>query len=96
MARQPVEAVFFHAVTKAVHRADVRVPTGSSGWATAARIACQDYAWDNRFTHWASPRSYRSDTEWDVFKCMGRSERVFLGSKPTKEAAEMWLVHLGK
>lgn len=37
-------------------------------------------------------RTLDTPTCWLVFECLGSSRRNLLAEKPTKEAAEMWLV----
>ena len=93
MARLPIEAVFFDRRSRRCETVFFPLPTGVSGSAPAAKIRCNDYAWDNAFTHWAHYDIVGG--RWLVFECQGRSTRVFLGEKPTREAAEMWLIHLG-
>jgi hypothetical protein len=93
MARKWVEAVFFDRKAAEADARHIPLPTTTGGSATAGKIACNDYAWDNGMTHWAQHDPVRG--EWLLFECMGRSSRAYLGAKPTREAAEMWLVHLG-
>lgn len=72
---------------------NVDVRTNAMGIGHAATIVCTDYAWDNGWSHWAH---FDAITEkWRAFECRGRSSRVWLKDFPTKEAAEMWLVHRG-
>lgn len=88
-----VRAIFHDRELTRTVSGSVRVPTGAGGSSAAAKIACSDYAWDNGYSHWAHKDPVSK--EWLVFECRGRSDRGFLKTLPTQEAAEMWLIHCG-
>lgn len=93
MAARYVEAVFHNRATRTNVAGKLLLPASSGGSANAAKIVCNDYAWDNHYSHWAH---YDPVTErWLIFECAGRSNRVYLKDMPNEGAAEMWLVHLG-
>lgn len=92
MARA-VEAVFFNRELKTNFPRNVNLPSSARGSMVAAKNACNDYAWDNGFSHYAFFDTVSAD--WQVFECKGRSSRIFLTRLPSKAAAEMWLVHRG-
>ncbi len=93
MAAKSVEAIFYDRETKLVQPTTVMLPATAAGSAIATKVTCCDVAWDTGQSHWAHYDAERD--RWMIFECTGRSSRVYLGDKPTKEAAEMWLVHLG-
>jgi len=74
---------------------DIPVPTGSSGWDVRLTCACHDRAYDYSYTHWVQP--YRKDAdaplEWLVFHQTSSRVRHFIKSFPSREAAEMWVLH---
>lgn len=93
-----VEAVFYSTLSKTVSTVDVKVPTGGRGHAMAVRLACNDYAHKNEYTHWAQEVQETEDGRnpmWVVYRSTGLARSVSLQFFPTKEAAEMWLVHCG-
>lgn len=98
MAERYVQAVFYSATARSLTGLiRLRIPSGTSGQAHAATIACNDYAWDNRLTHWAHYDDLTCNPPlWLAFRVQGRSSRSHMARFPTKEAAEMWLVHNGK
>lgn len=98
MADRIVQAVFYNCTSRSLSgMIRLRIPSGAGGQAHAATIACNDYAWDNRFTHWAHFDDLSGPTpRWLAFKVAGRSSRAVLAQLPSAEAAEMWLIHNAK
>lgn len=88
-----VSAVFYNKQLMTNFDRNINIPSSAWGSMVAAKIACNDYAWDNGFSHYAFYDTV--SMEWQVFECKGRSSRIFLTRMPTKAAAEMWLVHRG-
>lgn len=95
MADRIVRAVFYNRNTRSLTgEVKLRIPSSTSGQSHAATIACNDYAWDNQFTHWAQLDTLVANPgAWMVFASRGRSSRSFLIGLPSAEAAEMWLIH---
>lgn len=90
-----IDCVFFDRRTRRIEGVvPIPVPTGSNAL-RGLTIVCNDYAWDEGYTHWVMPNVIGPSSCWMIFACEGRSRRVYLGEKPTREAAEMWLVALG-
>lgn len=95
MARKTVGCVFFDRRTRRIEGVvPIRVPTGNNILRNLT-VVCNDHAWDEGYTHWVMPDTVSNPPRWMIFACEGRSRRVYLGEKPTREAAEMWLVSLG-
>lgn len=88
-----VECVFYCRPTWTLR--ELALPTSSAPQDHGFRLCCQDYAWENGFTHWVQPDSVADPTCWHVFESRGRYVRLFLRSAPTREAAMAWLVHCG-
>lgn len=86
-----VEAVFFNSDTKALTPFNVKLPTSVQPGSKGAMLTCNDIAWDNDYPMWAHKDPLTE--KWWVFRVCGRSSRVFLKDLPTREAAEMWMVH---
>ncbi len=60
------------------------------------RRACQTKAEKIGSTHWAQPVRNALGLEcWYVFELDLWARRSLITEKPSQEAAEMWLIHLG-
>jgi hypothetical protein len=86
---------FFDASEQRMRKVALRTATGLQGRAHRLTVACNDYAIDNGYTHWVQPdlTTQRAELEWLVFETDARRHRLFLKRLPTREAAEMWLLH---
>lgn len=83
---------FYDKVLKNMETIRVSIPTGGIGGAPALKLACNDVAFRNGFSHWAQPATLEPNcSRWLIFECGGLARRVYLDEKPTQEAAEMWL-----
>lgn len=91
---------FIDADAQIVQLVDLPIPTGSSGRDQRLTVACHDYAIDHGYTHWVqqyvrrSAQTLKPTTSWLVFKVdQRRKVRNFLTTQPTREAAEMTVLH---
>ena len=90
--------MFYDALLKTTISELIRIPTGGRGRAEAAKLACNDYAHKNRCTHWAQqqlPTREDYPVQWIVYRSDGLARSTPVKVFPTREAAEMWMVHLG-
>lgn len=73
---------------------DMRVPTGSSSYHQLV-AECQRWALDQGFTMWTQPAVLSS--AWYVFRVGATSLDPAVACKelPTRESAEMWMIHGG-
>lgn len=85
---------FVDQVAQTVTQRDVMVPIGGSGWDQRLTLACHNDASDYGYTHWVQPyrKTSASPVEWLVFGLAGRLRR-YCRTLPTREAAEMWVLH---
>lgn len=75
---------------------DIAIPTGFVGWEQRVTLACHEKAFDYGYTHWAQPATIAGGaTEWRVYECVSSRVRQFLRRFPSREAAEMWVLHHG-
>lgn len=94
MARKTADIVFFDKPLRKLVPVAVPLPTANGSRLHALTVRCNDYAWDNVFSHWIMEDTVTTPSRWLIFQCMGRSSRVLLKEQPSREAAEMWLVSL--
>lgn len=78
---------------------DVAVPTGAGAWRMRLRSAAQNAAIE-QFSicrMWAMPHLVHDRGDWLVYEHNLGAEQgpVFLERLPTREAAEMWMLHRG-
>lgn len=73
---------------------DVRVPSGLAGKANGLRTAACNFALDRGATHWAQPDLVVANGSWLVFR-HERDVPIFCAKLPTRDAAEMWMLHRG-
>jgi len=91
-------AVFYRRPTREMDLLARAVPSGFSAYRDRAKLANNDYAFDNGYTHWAqavtiTTASTRRVEVWQVYACAGRARSTLLETLPTQEAAEMWMRH---
>lgn len=83
---------------KGVDRADVAVPTGGNAWRLRLRHAAQMHALGLDYRMWAMPHLvHAASGDWLVYeRAIGAEQApVFLKRLPTRDAAEMWMLHGG-
>lgn len=90
-----VDCSFFLRRTAELKQIEVRVPTGGSGSGMRLRQACQVVAEDFGWSHWAMPDLTSTAGSWIVY-LYARRMAFFRARMPTREAAEMWMLHAGK
>lgn len=90
-----VDVAFYARPLKEFTSIRLRVPSGGGGISHRQRIVCNDYAFEQGSTHFIIFETVEGDPAWSIYQVTGRSpNREVVGRFPTKEAAEMWLVHL--
>lgn len=95
-ARRPtVSCSFFRRKPELVNEQVGITPfTGHNGARQALRQACQAYAEAVGCTHFAMPDHAAKDGSWLVYRARN-GESQLTERCPTRDAAEMWLVHRG-
>lgn len=92
MPPPPVIASFFDRRSRRLSIHPVRVPSGLVPYTTKAREACRRHAVEHSYTHFAVPHPLGG---WHVLELVLFSTTKPVHEAPTREAAEMWMVHLG-
>lgn len=90
-----VEAVFYDTALKSTTAVSVRIPTGGRSRGEAAKLACNDHAHKNGYRYWAQQVPDNTHEQWVVYISQGLARSTPVKVFPTREAAEMWMVHLG-
>ncbi len=74
---------------------DVTVRTGQTGWRMRLRSAAHDVAIVRFYQMWAMPHLVPDSGDWLVYEHNTGAEQspIFLQRMPTREAAEMWMLH---
>lgn len=88
-------ATFADRQADTLSQCNVPVPTGEASFNSRLTLACHAWAIDYGYSHWAQPYkdTDRGPEEWLVFAGSSFRLRTFLKRFPTREAAEMWLLH---
>lgn len=75
-----------------VKEVQIRTPSGLLGYEPRLTSACHDHASDYGYTHWVQP--YTSEPgSWMLFAVGRGRDRTFIRKFPSRDAAEMWVLH---
>lgn len=101
---ETVGVAFYDSFERDLTQHAVNIPTGGGSGSQRLRIACQDIARDRGYSHWA--QFDLSQHDWVIFRFprevsvpgpirpMGRRRIAeFAKRMPTRESAEMWMLH---
>lgn len=72
---------------------EVAVPTGSSAFRLRLRQAALDVAGTQDAQQWAMPGLVHDSTDWLVYRGNTAGRPDFIGRYPTRDAAEMVMIH---
>lgn len=86
-----VSVSFIDRATQQARHVQIRVPAGLIGREPRLTAACHDHAVDYGYTHWAQP--YAREDAWAVFALAQGRSRTFIKKFPSRDAAEMWVLH---
>jgi len=76
-------------------QADMATHTGLSPWRMRLRSSAHCYAHENDLRMWAMPCLVPDSGDWLIYEhnVGGEQAPVFLQRLPTRDAAEMWMLH---
>lgn len=77
---------------------DMCTHTGASPWRQRLRSSAHCYAYENACQMWAMPHLVQGSDDWLVYEhnTGGEQSPVFLARLPSREAAEVWMMHRGE
>lgn len=73
----------------------IKINTGHAPLRTRLRDACNRYARDAEFTNFAMPEVGAGNGSWSVY-AIGAFGTCHEATLPSRDAAEMWMVHRGE
>lgn len=92
MAANEVRCTFFDTKTRHIIETKIKFDTTLNANMLSIRNACQDHARDIWSPAWVQPAGVEGSDKWLGYRMEGRNSH-FVKHFPSKEAAEMWLLH---
>lgn len=92
MAEPTVSVSFIRMPEQTIEHVEMAVPTSARGYHQRLVDVCAEWARMYDYAYWVQPHQ----DEWLVFRPRRRDSTVeHCATQPTREAAEMWVIHRG-